>query len=199
MLEQVWSTGLPDPQLGHWRTADDGRRLIAWANKPLLDDDGTPLYLVTAGLDLTERGPASDELQRLHAELEERVREQSALRRVATAVASGLEPERVFDLVSEEAARVLSAEAGAVARYNEDETAIILGRWNAPGLGASRSASSWRATATERSSASGEPARLRASTTTPACRGSRRGTFARTAFARRSSRRSWSPARSGAR
>src|SRR5919199_2380680 len=103
-LDDAWATREPNPQLGHWLTRDGARRLIAWTNRPLEDD-----HLLTAGLDLTERGPASAELGRLHAELEARVAEistllgeQSALRRVATLVASGASPDAVFQAVSAE-------------------------------------------------------------------------------------------------
>src|SRR5712691_7163465 len=45
VLDHVWATGRPDPRLGHWRTRDDRRRLIAWANKPVCDETGTARYL----------------------------------------------------------------------------------------------------------------------------------------------------------
>jgi PAS domain S-box-containing protein len=124
-LAEVWQTRLPSPQLGEWLTRDGGRRIVAWANRPLLGADGEPLYLVTAGLDVTER-------EEMIAELERVVTEQSALRRVATLVASGAGPEQVVDAVSEEAARVIGAEAAAVTRF-EDDHARVVGEWSAPG------------------------------------------------------------------
>ena len=30
VLSFIWSTGHASPQVGHWRTKDGGRRLIAW-------------------------------------------------------------------------------------------------------------------------------------------------------------------------
>src|SRR5256885_15791519 len=56
---------------------------------PVVDEGGVVRFLFTSGVDLTERGPASEELQRLHAELEQQLREQSALRRGATAGGGG--------------------------------------------------------------------------------------------------------------
>src|SRR4051812_49068766 len=35
-LRVVWQTRLPSPQLGQWLTRDGGRRIVAWANRPLL-------------------------------------------------------------------------------------------------------------------------------------------------------------------
>ena len=62
VLAYIWSTGLSSPQVGHWVTKDGGRRLIAWSNRLMPGQDGTPLYLVTAGIDLTDRaGNQEDE------------------------------------------------------------------------------------------------------------------------------------------
>ena len=60
-LANVWRTGAPSPQVGHWRTKDGGRRLIAWSNRPMIGDDGEPATLVTTGIDLTDREPAQGE------------------------------------------------------------------------------------------------------------------------------------------
>jgi PAS domain S-box-containing protein len=134
MLAGVWATGHPSPQVGHWETADGRRRLIAWSNRPVLDDTGTPLYLVTSGLDLTERDPRNGDalagdLDAKLAELGRLAQEQRALRRVATLVASEATPDRVFAAVSEECARVVDGEASAVFRYEGDDTATMVGQY----------------------------------------------------------------------
>jgi signal transduction histidine kinase len=55
--------------------------------------------------------------------------EQSALRRVATLVAAGPEPETVFEAVAEEAGRLLHARSAATIRY-EGDFAVTVGRWS---------------------------------------------------------------------
>ena len=55
VLAFIWRTGHSSPQVGHWQTKDGGRRLIAWSNKPVKGADGVPAYLVTSGIDLTDR------------------------------------------------------------------------------------------------------------------------------------------------
>src|SRR4051812_35826503 len=55
--------------------------------------------------------------------------EQAALRRVATLVAADAPPERIFESVSEEAAHVVEADSGAIARF-QDGSAVIVGRWD---------------------------------------------------------------------
>jgi signal transduction histidine kinase len=56
--------------------------------------------------------------------------EQSALRRVATLVASGARPEEVFQSVAEEAGQLLGARSSATVRF-DTAAAITVGRWNA--------------------------------------------------------------------
>jgi PAS domain S-box-containing protein len=133
VLEFIWKTGLPSPQVGHWTTKDGGRRLIAWSNKLMPVDDGL-MYLVSTGLDLSDRALRREERalegdpEAKLAEVGRLAQEQRALRRVATLVASEASPERVFMAVSEECARVLEVSTSAVFRYEGDDTATIVGR-----------------------------------------------------------------------
>ncbi len=55
--------------------------------------------------------------------------EQAALRRVATLVAEGAEPEAVFSAVAEEVAHVLDVALSAVIRYDADGAATQVGAW----------------------------------------------------------------------
>ena len=91
-------------------TKDGSRRLVVWSNKPVAGDDGELRYLVTSGLDITER--AAERTGGLEGDVETRLveigllaQEQRALRRVATLVASEATPERVFSAVFGEPAR----------------------------------------------------------------------------------------------
>ena len=55
--------------------------------------------------------------------------EQAALRRVATLVASSPDPEQIFAAVAAEAGQLLGARSSATVRFDE-ETAVVVGRWN---------------------------------------------------------------------
>ena len=59
--------------------------------------------------------------------------EQAALRRVATLVASGAAPSRVFGQVTEEVARVLAMPGASVMRYDGARTATVVGGWSEDG------------------------------------------------------------------
>jgi PAS domain S-box-containing protein len=133
LLAHIWRTGLPSPQVGHWQTKDGGRRLIAWSNKLVFGQDGEGTYLITTGLDLTDRAGGDEsafagDIEAKLAEIGRLAQEQRALRRVATLVASEATPDRVFAAVSEECARVFDVNACAVLRYEGDDTATVVAR-----------------------------------------------------------------------
>jgi GAF domain-containing protein len=69
--------------------------------------------------------PLSGEEQRMLAD------EQAALRRVATLVARGVPPEKVFAAVTEEAGRLLDTDLAGMARYEGDDTVTVLATWAA--------------------------------------------------------------------
>jgi signal transduction histidine kinase len=71
-------------------------------------------------------------LQRSQSELAELLEEQAALRRVATLVAEGTSPEKVFPAVTEEVARLLGVDGTRLMRYEADETATIVASWGEP-------------------------------------------------------------------
>jgi PAS domain S-box-containing protein len=73
--------------------------------------------------DVTERRRAEQALQSL-------AEEQAALRRVATAVAAEVEPERLFGLIAEEVGRALDAGIANILRYDGDRTALVMGVWS---------------------------------------------------------------------
>src|SRR5919205_2185737 len=107
LIAGMVATGAPNPQQGQWVTREGYRRTIAWANKPLRDENGEVRYVVTSGLDITERESAASELWALQTELHDRVEElsrlaaeQAALPRVATLVAREPAPDEVFQVVT---------------------------------------------------------------------------------------------------
>ena len=55
--------------------------------------------------------------------------EQAALRRVATLVARGAPPTRVFDAVAEELGRLLDAASSGLVRFEDENTATVVAGW----------------------------------------------------------------------
>jgi signal transduction histidine kinase len=63
------------------------------------------------------------------------VAEQAALKRVAVTVATETAPERVFDVVTEEVARLLGADAANLVRFSPShDEGLIVGKWSEPGV-----------------------------------------------------------------
>jgi signal transduction histidine kinase len=71
-------------------------------------------------------------LQRSQSELANLLEEQAALRRVATVVAEGTPPDKVFPAVNEEVARLLDVDGTRLMRYEADGTATIVASWGEP-------------------------------------------------------------------
>jgi signal transduction histidine kinase len=59
--------------------------------------------------------------------------EQAVLRRVATLVALGTPPEKLFAAVTEEAGRLLGTQLAGLARYESEDTVTVLATWAAEG------------------------------------------------------------------
>ena len=64
-----------------------------------------------------------------HARL---VEEQAALRRVATLVANGVEPEPLFDALAGEVEALFGADIGAVVRFEDDGMVTVMGAHGGP-------------------------------------------------------------------
>jgi len=84
-----------------------------------------PAEVVTIVRDFTEQRRAQAELSRLAAE-------QAALRRVATIAAGDSAPEEVFQAVTEEICALLDIGAALLLRFEDAETATIVGKFGEP-------------------------------------------------------------------
>ncbi len=78
--------------------------------------------------DISERKRAEELLVRERAQ-RALTSEQSALRRVATAVASGADASVVFDLAAREVSELVGADSGAVIQFGERGRLVLAGRW----------------------------------------------------------------------
>jgi PAS domain S-box-containing protein len=93
------------------------------------------------GRDVTERRLEQDELQQAQAvavasrdELSVLAQQQAALRRVATLVARGTSPSKVFAAVADELARVLHVINAGLLRYEPDGTGFVVAVRYEPGI-----------------------------------------------------------------
>jgi diguanylate cyclase (GGDEF)-like protein len=68
-------------------------------------------------------------MTRVRWRAEQLAAEQSALRRVATAVVGGGPTERLYELVAREAGQLLGASASGILRLEDDDWVVVLGSW----------------------------------------------------------------------
>jgi diguanylate cyclase (GGDEF)-like protein/putative nucleotidyltransferase with HDIG domain len=87
---------------------------------------GGPSFLVLSITIVTGR----EMMRRLRARAELLASEQSALRRVATAVIQGQAPETIFELVAREAAGLLRAGGAGILRFDSESHATVVGSWS---------------------------------------------------------------------
>ncbi len=106
-----------------WRVAGGVQRTVAWASEPYAGPDGAVAGVVAVGIDVTER-------ERRGAKLRLLMEEQAALRRVAMLVVAGAAPMRIFQAVTEEACRLLHIRSAVMQRFEDDGTAIVVGRYS---------------------------------------------------------------------
>ena len=100
----------------------------------------TQLFIAIAALTSLVLAAVTAERTRVAAALAQSERsqraladEQAALRRVATLVAGGAPPSRVFERVTEEVARLLGMPGASVMRYDGARTATVVGGWSEDG------------------------------------------------------------------
>jgi signal transduction histidine kinase len=122
-----------------WNTAqNDGPFVRASITDSLL---ATQLFIAVSALtslvlaaETAERSHAAEALAASEASQRALADEQAALRRVATFVASGAAPSRVFGQVTEEVARLLAMPGASVMRYDGVRTATVVGGWSEDGV-----------------------------------------------------------------
>ena len=109
----------------------DGRRwgvMVAWSSTVALPADAEAR--LTDFTDLVATAIANTEARREVARLAE---EQAALRRMATLVARGVPPPKVFAAVAREVGQLLGVSATHMGRYESDGTVTGVGSWSPDG------------------------------------------------------------------
>jgi PAS domain S-box-containing protein len=103
----------------YWANKDGRRRLIAWSNAPLLDDEGRVEFIIATGIDITERVEAEQLLRRRNLEL-------AARNAVAQAVSASLELQDVLDQALSGTVGALGFAGGLVTLVDERTGKLVL-------------------------------------------------------------------------
>ena len=79
VFEELRTAHFPNQHENHWVTKEGDRRLIAWSNTVLQDDDGSVAEIIATGIDITERTQAMNALLEKEAALRRSHEELQAL------------------------------------------------------------------------------------------------------------------------
>jgi PAS domain S-box-containing protein len=71
VVRDVWSGRFPIESESHWILRDGSRRLIAWSNTALLDERGDVEFIVSSGVDITDRKRIEEEVRASRARIVE--------------------------------------------------------------------------------------------------------------------------------
>lgn len=112
VFEELRTGQFPNEYENYWVTKDGSRRLIAWSNTALVNDEGAVEYVIGTGIDITER-------KRVEEEIEQRRQELEVLNEVSQAVTSTLDPQETLTIVTDHATRLLGVSAASVALCDE--------------------------------------------------------------------------------
>lgn len=66
VIAKVVAGEFPNTHVNHWVTKDGRQRLVSWANTALLDEEGQPEYVISTGLDVTDRRKAEAAVREGH-------------------------------------------------------------------------------------------------------------------------------------
>ncbi len=67
VFQQMQAGKFPQEYESHWLAKDESRRLIAWSNTALFDNEGSVEYIISTGIDITERRRTERRLLAQHA------------------------------------------------------------------------------------------------------------------------------------
>lgn len=77
VFDQLAERGIPQQAENHWLTKDGDRRLVAWTNSTLLDENAQVKWVIATGVDITEQRQAEADLHEANELLEARVQERT--------------------------------------------------------------------------------------------------------------------------
>jgi PAS domain S-box-containing protein len=115
------------------RRPDGERRWVAINSAPVLGAGGRPEGVVTTLGDITERRRAEQRLVASERATRTLAAEQTALRRIATLVATERTPSELFEQVTEEVARLLGIPSVSLLRYGADARATVVATFTEAG------------------------------------------------------------------
>jgi len=131
VFEKLQAGQFPSQYENYWVSKDGRRRLIAWSNSALLDNEGSVEYIIGTGIDITGRKRAEEGLQKAHDELEERVEERTreierrgqvaeSLRDILAILNSNRPLDEILNYIVAQASWLSGSDASAIYRLQDN-------------------------------------------------------------------------------
>ncbi|MCB0211298.1 MAG: PAS domain S-box protein [Anaerolineae bacterium] len=119
VLAELRADRISNRHEAYWLTRDGQKRLIAWSNTALLDDNGELEYIICTGIDITERRRAEETLQKAYAEQEQ-------ILAVQQAVTSRLDLDAVLQMIAAAARRLTGARVSLLYLFEVDHLRLAV-------------------------------------------------------------------------
>jgi PAS domain S-box-containing protein len=108
-----------------WKTRDGDRRLIAWSNTVLLEDEGSVMYIIGTGIDITESRKAEEALGKSNEELIAVNEELTATNEELVATEEELKQQLLELAQSREALAALNKQLQDIIEFLPDATFVV--------------------------------------------------------------------------
>jgi len=137
VFEKLQAGQFPSQYENYWVSKDGRRRLIAWSNSALLDNEGSVEYVIGTGIDITGRKRAEEALQKAHDELEQRVEERTreierrgqvaeSLRDILAILNSNRPLDEILNYIVAQASWLSGSDASAIYRLQDNDRLLSI-------------------------------------------------------------------------
>ncbi|GAX35875.1 response regulator [Nodularia sp. NIES-3585] len=110
----------------YWLTKDGHRRLIAWTNANLKDEQGNIEYIITTGIDITERKQAEEEVQQQNLRSLAAASASQLLADVTLKIRESLQIDEILQTSVTEVQKVLQADRVLISQLQSDNSVTIV-------------------------------------------------------------------------
>lgn len=131
VFEELRTGHFPSEYENYWITRTGQLRMIAWYNNAVADKDGAVRYIVSTGIDITDRKQAEHNLQELNQqlvtrvkELNQRTHEISLLSEMGGLFQACRHPEEAYRVVGQLAPHLFPGESGALYTINNSHSLV---------------------------------------------------------------------------
>ena len=107
VFEKLRDGHFPSQYENYWLARDGSRRLIAWSNTVLLNDDGSVEYVIGTGIDVTDRKQAEEVLRKSEEKAKQLAQENDLVSEIGRIISSTMNIEGVYERFAEKVGELI--------------------------------------------------------------------------------------------